>query len=433
MDRLGYYLRLALRDVRRNPGLSLAIFAGLALASCIWTTANCHYLRIHGGFPALTPALHQVEIQHARTPVAEADWGMDAVGGLIARTQVSYSEYQVLAGSGIPSRQAPSVRARTLVARGPTDTALTAVARFVGADFFQMFPIPVRDGRVFTRQEDQQGGAVAVIGYKLAHQLFPDGDAVGATMMVDGHPFLIVGAVADHAPQRPVWDIAMTGGKQDAVYLPFSWWQRLLARPEFPLSQSAPGPTFADLLHSPTLFISFWLELPSQGSRQAYRSYLDRHLSGPGRPGYKLRDYAAWAANFAMPFSDIRFFTILTGLVLLGGGFNASRLLLAKGLARQSELSIHRALGASRASIFARQLSEAALLAVPAALLGILLSFPYNGLFNRLVEINDVPVQMTAEGLLRGFIPSVLVGVAAAIYPAWRLAQTGPMSRMPKL
>ena len=258
----------------------------------------------------------------------------------------------------------------------------------------------MRDGRVFTRQEDQQGGAVAVIGYKLARELFPDGDAVGATMMVDGHPFLIVGAVAEHAPQRPVWDIAMTGAKQDALYLPFSWWQRLLARPEFPLSQAAVG---ADLRRPAALADAVHQLLAGtaqpEASRQAYRAYLDRHLSGPGRPGYQLRDYAAWAANFAMPFSDIRFFTILTGLVLLGGGFNASRLLLAKGLARRSELSIHRALGASRASIFARQLAEAALLAVPAALLGILLSFPYNGLFNRLVEVNDVPVQMTADGL----------------------------------
>ena len=62
-----------------------------------------------------------------------------------------------------------------------------------------------------------------------------------------------------------------------------------------------------------------------------------------------------------------------------------------------------------------------------------MLSFPYNGLFNRLVQVNDVPVRMSTEGFLRGFIPAVLVGVAAAVYPAWRLAQTGPMARGPKL
>jgi putative ABC transport system permease protein len=426
MELLGYRLRLAVRDVRRNPGLSLAIFAGLALASCIWTTANCHYLRIHGDFPALAPALHQVEVRHPRTPMGGNDWSLQAAGGLIARTHVSYPEYQVLAGSGIPSRQSASMRSRMLLARGPTDAAVTGMVRFANADFFQMFPVPVRDGRVFSRQEEQQGAAVAVAGYKLARELFPDGDAVGATVMVDGHPFLIIGAVAEHAPQRPVWDIAMTGAKQDTLYLPFGWWQRLLARPEVPLPQAAVGPTFADLLQSPTLFISFWLELPSEASRQSYRAYLDRHLTGPGRSGYQLRDFPAWVANFMLPFSDIRFFTILTGLVLLGGGFNASRLLLAKGLARRSELGIHRAMGASRVSIFTRQLSEAALLAVPAALLGILLSIPYNGLYNHLLEINDVPVQMTVAAFARGMIPSVLVGVAAAIYPAWRLSLTGP-------
>jgi putative ABC transport system permease protein len=232
---------------------------------------------------------------------------------------------------------------------------------------------------------------------------------------------------------RPVWDIAMTGAKQDALYLPFSWWQRLMARPEVALSQGAFGPGMDELLRSPTLFISYWLELPTEDGRRAYRAYLDRHFTGPGRAGYQLRDYATWAATFTMPFTDIRFFTILTGLVLLGGGFNASRLLLAKGLARRSELGIHRALGASRMSIVVRQLSEAALLAVPAALLGILLAIPYNHLFNRLVEINDIPVRMSVEGFARGFIPAVVVGVAAAVYPAWRLSQTGPMARVPKL
>jgi putative ABC transport system permease protein len=426
MERLGYHLRLAVRDVRRNPGLSWAIFAGLALASCIWTTANSHYLRIHGDFPALSPAMHQVEIRHARTPIGGNEWSLQAAGGLVARTHVSYPEYQVLAASGIPSRQSASMRSRLLLARGPTDAAVTAMVRFANADFFQMFPIPVRHGRVFTTAEEQQGAAVAVAGYKLARELFPDGDAVGSTVMVDGHPFLIVGAVAEHAPQRPVWDIAMTGAKQDALYLPFGWWQRLLARPEVPLPQSAVGTTFDDLLRSPTLFISFWLELPSAASQRAYRAYLDQHLAGPGRPGYQLRDFPAWVQNYMLPFSDIRFFTILTGLVLLGGGFNASRLLLAKGLARRSELGIHRALGASRLAIFGRQLSEATLMAVPAGLLGILLAIPYNGLYNHLLEINDVPVQMTAAAVARGLIPSVLVGVAAAIYPAWRLSLTGP-------
>ena len=48
-------------------------------------------------------------------------------------------------------------------------------------------------GRYFTDEEDNRLAKVAVLGYDIAHALFPNGNAVGRTFMMDGAEYTIVG------------------------------------------------------------------------------------------------------------------------------------------------------------------------------------------------------------------------------------------------
>jgi putative ABC transport system permease protein len=420
-----YHLRLAVGDVKRNRGLSLAIFAGLTMATAVWSNAIFHYQRIHAPFPALDPALHQVELYHRRTaagidPVEEMD-----VGGWSARTRVSYPEYQRLAASGVAGAEVALVRARLMVAAAAAEPRVVS-GRFASAPFFQLFPQPLRAGRVFTAAEDAGGAPVVVLGNRLNDLLFGGADSVGRTLLIEGRVFQVVGLLAEDQLARPVWDITTTGFKQDALYLPFGWFRRLLIRPEHPVIDGPlAGDTVEDLLRSPAQFVAFWKLLPGAAERAAYRGYLGREF--PGR--FELRDYASWQQAFSFPFGDVRFFVLLTGVMLVAGGLNAARLLLAKGFARKSELALHRALGATRGSLFLRQMLSAALLAAPASLLGVVLAIPYAEVFNQLAKLSDIRVRMTALGFVQGFLPALLVGIASAAYPAWLLSRTGPQDR----
>jgi putative ABC transport system permease protein len=287
-----------------------------------------------------------------------------------------------------------------------------------------MFRRGVTPGRAYTREEEARGDAVVVLGRRLAADLFGR-SAVDRTVLLEGRPFRVVGVAERDQPYRADWDVATMGTFEDALYLPWGWARRLLARPDNPLYQAPFGPTFDDLMRSSTVFISFWVELPTTESRAAFRRYLDAHRKD-GLDGYVLRSFDEWKAAFPVPPSPVSFFTLLSAFVLLGGAFNATRLLLAKGLARREELEIHRALGAPRLSLFFGQMLEMSLIALPAALAAVALALPYIELYNRLVHDTDIPVSMVPTTLAAGIVVPFLAGLLSAVYPAWQLARIRP-------
>jgi putative ABC transport system permease protein len=424
---LGYLLRLALRGLRRNPGLSVTMVVVLSLAGGMWTFSVCRYLRHFGPFPALSPALHQVELPHRGTPSEVRTRGSThTTASWATRTRVSFPEYQVLAGSGIPARQVGTFRARLLVstAQGapPAALARSVHARFTSAPLFSMFALPLARGRPFTAAEEAAGDAVAVLGHRLDRALFGGADSVGRTLLVEGRPFRIVGVIEGDQPFRATWDLALTDTDQEALYLPLGWFRSLRARPEAVVVQSPPGPRLEDLLRSDALFVGFWLELPDPASREAYQRYLRAHFG----TGFVLRSYDAWTEAFRPAPTRVAFLASLGAMLMLAGAFSTMRLLLTKGTSRRFEFAIRRALGASQRSIFFGQMLEAGLLSLVAGLAGVALALPHLALFNRVVVDADIPIRLGGASFLLGAAGVLVAGLGAALYPSWRASRTPP-------
>jgi putative ABC transport system permease protein len=243
--------------------------------------------------------------------------------------------------------------------------------------------------------------------------------------MIDDRPFRIAGVLADEQPFSPEWDRTVTGGVQDAVYLPFAEHERLRSRPEAQIVLAPMGPTYGDLLGSDTVAVTFWIDLPTPALRDGYARYLARALDGRG-VRYRLRDLPALRRELGVPRTVMTFFVSLTFLVLAGAGLVTMRLLLAKSLMRQSELSIFRAVGAPRGALVTRQVLEAALLAAAGGLAGAFVAGPSAFLYNRMVADTDIPIGLTPLSFAVTFAATVLIGTLAALYPAWRAAARRP-------
>jgi putative ABC transport system permease protein len=431
---LPYHLRLAVRSLRRDPGLSATIVVVLAIAAGIFCTALMHYLRAYvAASPAPPASLHQVEIVRSHEALEAAFIGTNAAPNLVAaRQRVSFPMYRVLAASGLPARQTGTFRARVLIEDAGKAAARPRNARFVGADFFGMFAVPFRFGRGWTRQEEAAGAPVAVLGGPLNDQLFGGADSVGREVVVDGRSFRIAGVIDGAQPFSPEWDRSVTGGPQDLLYLPFAEHERLLARPESPISDGPEGTRYADLLASGTTAVAFWIDLPTAALRDAYARYLETTLGARG-VRYELRDRARLRHALGLPKSALNFFVFLTFIVLAGAGLVATRLYLAKGLTRQGELSIFRAVGAPRLSLVVRQLLEALLLSATAGVCATAVAASAAFVYNRLVADTDIPLAVTPLAFFITFTATVAVGVAAALYPAWRAAArrlTAPSMRI---
>jgi putative ABC transport system permease protein len=422
-----YHTRLALKSLRRDPGLSATIVIVMAVAGVIFSTAMMHYLRTYGPRPSLSAGLHQVEIEVADQILPRAFSGSSAAPSRLApHTRVSFPNYRILASSGIPTRHTGTYRARLFVAPadgGPGGRA--RAGRFVDADFFPMFAQAFRWGGAWSNDDAAAGRRRVVIGRALNQQFFADGDSVGKTLMIDGRPYAVAGVLANDQPYAPEWDTAVSGGSQDGVYLPFAEHQRLLAWPETPLYLSPRGPHYRDLLASDAVFVSFWIELSTAADRQAYARFLEQRLGARG-VSYQLRDLATWRHTFRFPSSAISFFTFLTLIIFAGGGVIMARLLMAKALVRGDELGVFRALGAPRRALFWRLIIEATILSVTAASLSTILAVPQSLFYNRVVGDTDIALHMSGLAVLLTFGTTLLVGISAALYPSWRLASRRP-------
>lgn len=455
---LPYHLRLAVRSLRRDPGLSAAIFLVMTVVAGLFCVCMMHFLRTHGPWPPASRYLHHVEILRAWGPGQEALDGTSSETSAIAmRMRISYPAYRTLAGSGIPARQTATFRARLLVRtaqRGDGTAAFATSAssatsgpsscssrprngRFVNADFFSLFDVPLRYGAPWTRAEEAGGEPVVVLSKALNDELFGGADSAGGTVLVNGRPHRVAGVCAHHQPFVPEWDRALTGDSQDLLYLPFPEHERLAAWPEMPIFRGPSGPAYADLLASDEVsFLSHWIELTTPRQRESYQRYLADTLGARG-VSYVLRDLAALRRDLPQPHGATTFFLFVMSLIMVAGGLITARLLLAKGLVRRDELGIFRALGAPRASLFARQLLEALLLSGAAGVASLAVAWPAALFYNRAVADTDIPLALSGAAFAATFAVTVVVGLSFAIFPSWRAANrasgfagaTGPGAR----
>jgi len=418
-----YHVRLAIVSLRQDRGLTIAMFVCLMLGGGLWTTTVTHYLREYPAARPLSPSLHQIEIGHPHALALFAGPGANQPAWH-SRTRVTYPEYKLLASSGLAARQTGTFRSSLLVATPDDPIARLADVRFVGADFFSLFQIPLGRGHAFSRAEEEARVPAVVIGQRMSRTLFGDQDSVGRQVIIEGRRFRIVGTTGADQPYRPDWDIFWGGKTQDAFYLPITWAQPLKAWPGRMAVQSV-IPNADAVWSSDGVFVSFWIELTSASHRAAYAAFLRQHFGDTG-PAYHLRALAEWRREFVLPPTDILYLSILFSAGLAAAAFTTARLLLARGMARREQLGIHRALGATRAMLFLRQMIEAALVALPAALAALVLCQLQHSFYNHVALEMDNPVRLTWLPAAIGGLTTFAIGLLAAAYPAWRLARVVP-------
>jgi putative ABC transport system permease protein len=311
------------------------------------------------------------------------------------------------------------------------------------SDFFPMFDVPFRYGNGWTAQDDESHARVAVISSDLNNKLFGGADSVGRTLRLKDADVRIIGVLAPWRPSPQFYDVA--GGRfsngdtaalysrPEDVFVPFQSSLEINAGGFQPFTcWSVPG----DPLHmqnSPCVWVALWVQLDSAAKVGSYRRFVADYAAQQkvlGRfvhaDNTQLRSLMAWLDFNQVVPSDVRLQTWLALAFLLICLFNTVGLLLAKFLRRAGEIGVRRALGASRAAVFAQCLVEAGLIGLLGGAGGLLLTL--FGLWlvrSQPVAYADL-VHLDTAMFLATFALSIAASLLAGVLPALRASRMAP-------
>jgi putative ABC transport system permease protein len=166
----------------------------------------------------------------------------------------------------------------------------------------------------------------------------------------------------------------------------------------------------------------------SEQSVDSVRSLLPPTVN-PRSPGEISisRPSDALAAKAAIDQAFTGLLVGLGGIALLVGGIGVANTMIISVIERRREVGLRRALGATRGHIRTQFVTEALVLSALGGVLGIALGCVATAV---IAPLNGWPVSIPLTAVVVGLGATLLIGVAAGLYPAMRAATTPPTTAL---
>jgi predicted permease len=365
---LGQNLRYAARLLRLNPGFAFIMILSLALGiganTAIFQLLNAVRLRT---LPVENPQeLANVKIVKApngRTGrfTGSAPQLTNALWELVRDQQQGFSSLAAWYSQRTNLNQGGEARyARTL---------------FVSGNFFDVLRIDPVIGRLLATSDDTKscGSGAAVIHESFLNREYGgDRSIVGRKLTLEGHPFEIVGV-------SPASFFGLEVGRSFDVAVPLCAEQFIHAEEQF-------------LNRKDTWWLSAFgrlkpdwtLERASSQlvaiSRGIFESTTPDTYTAVDKKSYNEMEFGA--VTLANGLSNVRqeyenplwILLCISAFVLMIACANLANLMIARASARQKEMAVRLALGASRARLIRQMLAESLLLAVAGGIFGVIVA-----------------------------------------------------------
>jgi predicted permease len=279
--------------------------------------------------------------------------------------------------------------------------------QIASGNYFQLLGVKSSLGRVMDRRDDD--APVAVISDRYWHRRFAgDPSAIGKTFSWEGKTYTIIGIT-------PPAFLGLRPGFAVDVTFPIALQMESLGGYDI-VGRLKPGIARARAESELTALLSAALaELGTP--RNVIEDRLRRiELSPAGHGADTLR------GRFRKPLYAL---LGIAGLVLLLATANIANLLLARGLSRRREFAIRLATGAARIRLVRQLITETLLLFVLGAIPGMFLARTGVVLVARMFAEGrrSITIQADIDGrvLAFAFAATLTAGLAAALFPAWRV------------
>jgi len=268
----------------------------------------------------------------------------------------------------------------------------------VSGDFFHVLGVEPILGRLLGPEDDQPGCAASAanISYAFWQRNFGgDPSVVGRRLTLDGNSFQVIGVTQtgfNGISIGDTYDVAVPicvepilSPRNNRLTLRHAWWLATIGRLK-------PGWTVARanaqiLAVTPAILQE---TIPPVYDAEGTKKYLE----------YKLGAFSA-STGFSELRSDsetsLWLLLGISGLVLLIACANLANLMLARASARERQITIRRALGATRWRMVRELLSESLLLAAAGSICGLFLAFAISRMLVAFISTQQNPIFLDLE------------------------------------
>ncbi|MEM7350412.1 MAG: ABC transporter permease [Acidobacteriota bacterium] len=349
MEGLIAALRLALRQFVRRPGFALIVILvlglGIGLNTALFSIVDAVLIR-----PLPYPEAKRLVLVFGTVPERDVTRGWTSPLNYVDVADRNRSLVHLAAWQDFQTTLSGEANARRL-----SGTQVTA-------DFFRVFQTEATVGRTFASADDQPGSDPVVI---LSHALWQrqfgaDPEVVGRATRLDGEPAVVVGVMP------PAFDFP--AGTE--------LWRPLRLVPD---SQDRGSHNLSII---GLLAEGFGLQEGQQDLSAVAHSLGEDYPETNGNRGFAVVPLKQELVGDTQ--QGLRILSGAVALVLLIACANIANLLLARTAGRETEIAMRSALGAQRGQILWQLLAEYFVLAMGAAVAGLLIGYWGSGFLARL-------------------------------------------------
>ncbi len=280
------------------------------------------------------------------------------------------------------------------------------IVRGAEPEYTEAIPLfAIERGRFISAFDEEHARAVVVLGAAISESLFPNTDAIGKTVRINGAAYEVIG-VFEHDQ-----GLFLGPGVDIFAIIPLSNFKKQYPEAkELILLFTVPKDVNVDMAQGEVIQVMRRLRrVPPEKDN-------DFELSSP--------DFLSNLWN-QLTGALVILTTVISSIGLLVGGIGVMNIMLISVTERTQEIGVRKAIGARRADIRLQFLLEAVVLTLVGGIIGILIGSGVSTLVRTLVP--SIPATLSYLWVTIGFVISVGVGLFFGYYPASVAANLDPI------